>query len=108
MSEARIVLTTIGSAEEGRKLARLLVDRQLAACVNLVPRIESIYRWQGAVDQAEEVLLIIKTTRSAFPKVQETIQENHPYDLPECVSVEVDAGSERYLSWISESVSPQK
>jgi periplasmic divalent cation tolerance protein len=107
MSEARIVLTTAGSAE-GRKVARLLVERHLAACVNIVPRIESIYRWQGAVEQGEEVLLMIKTTRSRFSEVRETIQDNHSYDTPECVSVQIDEGSDKYLNWIAESVSAQK
>jgi periplasmic divalent cation tolerance protein len=108
MSEARIVLTTAGSAEEGRKVARLLVERHLAACVNIVPRIESIYRWQGAVEQGEEVLLMIKTTRSRFSEVREAIQQNHSYDMPECVSVPIDDGSDKYLNWISESVSAQE
>jgi periplasmic divalent cation tolerance protein len=108
MSEARIVLTTTGSPEEARKIARLLVERQLAACVNIVPRVESIYRWQGAVEQAEEHLLVIKTTLAASAGVQKVILKNHSYEVPECICLPIDDGSEKYLQWINESVVADK
>jgi len=103
MSNARIVLTTAGSQEEARKIAHALVDRRLAACVNIVPQVESVYRWQGKVESASEWLLVIKTQASTFEKVRTTIKELHSYDLPECVMLEVTAGSEEYLSWIAEN-----
>jgi periplasmic divalent cation tolerance protein len=103
MSNARIVLTTAGSQEEARKIAHALVDRRLAACVNVVPHVESIYRWQGKVESASEWLLVIKTRTSAFERVRNTIKELHSYDLPECVMLEVAAGSEEYLNWIAEN-----
>ena len=103
MSDARIVLTTTGSQEEARKIAHALVERRLAACVNIVPQIESVYRWQGKVETAAEWLLVIKTQASAFERVRATVKELHSYDLPECVMLEVAAGSNEYLNWIAEN-----
>ncbi|HEY5030700.1 MAG TPA: divalent-cation tolerance protein CutA [Candidatus Angelobacter sp.] len=105
MTNARIVLTTTGSQEEGRKIAQALVDRRLAACVNIVPQIESIYRWQGKIETAEEWLLVIKTQADLFERVRDAVKELHSYDLPEFVMLEVAAGSQEYLSWIAENVS---
>ena len=103
MSDARIVLTTAGSQEEARKIAHTLVDRRLAACVNIVPQIESIYRWQGNVETATEWLLLIKTQAELFERVRDAIKELHSYDLPECVMLEVAAGSHEYLAWIADN-----
>ena len=108
MTEVRIVLTTAESVDEGRKLARLLVECRLAACVNIVPQIESVYRWQGAVEVAGECLLVIKTTAGCFPELKKTILENHSYEVPECMCLPVEDGSEKYLKWVSESVEPSK
>jgi periplasmic divalent cation tolerance protein len=105
MTDKRIILTTAGSEEEARKIARALVERQLAACVNIVPEIISIYRWQGKVEEGDEWLLIVKTTQSAFAEVREAIAQLHSYDLPECISIAVEDGSADYLQWIGESVS---
>lgn len=103
-TRARIVLTTAGSQEEAQKIAQALVERKLAACVNIVPRIESVYRWQDKVESASEWLLMVKTTAERFVAVRDAIKELHSYELPECVMVEVADGSEAYLSWISENV----
>src|SRR5262249_55476187 len=103
MTNARIVLTTAGSAEEARNLAHALVDRNLAACVNIVPQIESVYRWQGKVERASEWLLVIKTQASAFPGVRATIEALHSYEMPECIMLEVSEGSREYLDWIEKS-----
>ena len=104
MTEARIVLSTTGSEEEARKIAHALVDRKLAACVNIVPQIESIYRWQGKVESASEWLLVIKTQARAFERVRALIEELHSYELPECVMLEVGDGAKEYLDWINGSV----
>jgi periplasmic divalent cation tolerance protein len=104
MTDKRLVLCTAGSEEEARKIARALVERQLAACVNIVPQIESIYRWQGQAESAQEWLLLIKTTEEKFPAVRDAIRELHSYDLPECISIAIDDGSHEYLQWIAESV----
>ncbi len=104
MTNARIVLTTAGSAGEARRLAQALVEKRLAACVNIVPQVESVYRWQGKVETATEWLLIVKTTAGAFAAVRDTIRTLHSYDLPECVMLEVSDGEEKYLEWIEASV----
>ena len=104
MTDKRIVLSTAGSEEEARKIARHLIERKLAACVNIVPQIESIYRWQGKVEEARECLLLIKTTAERFPAVRDAFHQLHSYDLPECVAITVEDGSSGYLNWIGESV----
>jgi periplasmic divalent cation tolerance protein len=105
MTDKRIVLTTAASEEEARKIARALVDRRAAACVNIVPQITSIYRWQGNVEEAREWLLIVKTTAAAFGLVRHAIAELHSYDVPECICLTIEDGSPSYLEWIAESVS---
>jgi periplasmic divalent cation tolerance protein len=104
MTDKRIVLSTAGSGEEARKIAEALVERRLAACVNIVGPIHSVYRWKGAVESAPEHLLVIKTTTAAFPRVRDAIRELHSYELPECIMLPVEAGGEEYLKWIEESV----
>ena len=106
MTDKRIVLTTTGSEEEARTIARGLVNRRLAACVNIVPKVTSIYRWQGKVEEANEWLLVVKTTAAAFVQVREAIAELHSYDLPECITLTIEDGSPNYLRWIEEAVSP--
>jgi periplasmic divalent cation tolerance protein len=103
MSNARIVLTTTGSQEEARKIAHALVERRLAACVNIVPQIESTYRWEGKVERSTEWLLLIKTQVDLFERVRDAVKELHSYDLPECVMLELAAGSKEYLDWITEN-----
>jgi periplasmic divalent cation tolerance protein len=104
MTNMRVVLSTAGSQEEARTIARGLVERQLAACVNIIPKIESVYRWQGKVEEAEEFLLIVKTTEAASVQVQDAIREMHSYELPECIVLSITDGSEAYLKWIGSSV----
>jgi len=104
MTDKRIVLTTAGSEEEARKIARHLVERQLAACVNIVSQVTSVYRWQGKVEEAREWLLVVKTTAAAFARVRDAIAELHSYDLPECISLNIEDGASGYLQWIGESV----
>lgn len=104
MTDKRIILSTAGSEEEARKIAHALVERCLAACVNIVGPIQSLYRWKGTVENAAEYMLIIKTTAGAFPRVRDAIQELHSYELPECVMVAIEAGSSGYLDWIDGSV----
>ena len=104
MTDKRIVLSTAGSAEEARKIANHLVENRLAACVNVIPKIESVYRWQGKVESSAEWLLLIKTTVERFPNVCDAIRELHSYDLPECIAIVVEDGSKEYLDWIADSV----
>jgi periplasmic divalent cation tolerance protein len=104
MTNKRFVLSTAASLEEAKKIAHALVDRRLAACINLVPKIMSIYRWEGKVEEAEEYLLLIKTTAEAFPSLREAVRQLHSYDVPECIALTIDDGSEEYLNWITDSV----
>jgi periplasmic divalent cation tolerance protein len=104
MTDKRIVLSTTGSEEEARNIAQHLVERRLAACVNIVPQIESIYRWEGKVESSREWLLLIKTTAERFAAVRAAIQELHSYDLPECVALAIEDGSSGYLQWLENSV----
>ena len=104
MTDHKLVLTTAGSQEEAGKIARALVERRLAACVNIIPQVASVYRWHGKVGEAEEHLLLIKTTSAMFGRVRDAIQELHSYDLPECICLSMEDGSTAYLEWIADSV----
>lgn len=104
-----VVLVTCGSSAEARKIARALVEGRLAACVNIlrVP-VESVYRWEGKVEEAKEALLVIKTSRRRLPALERTIKRLHSYDLPEIIALPIAAGSSDYLAWISDSVAHVK
>jgi|SRR4051794_15746139 periplasmic divalent cation tolerance protein len=104
MTDKVLVLTTSGSDAEARKIANELVERRLAACVNIIPRIQSVYRWEGKIESAEEFLLIIKSTKSRSVDVKAAIRELHSYDLPEYIVISIEDGSAEYLKWIEESV----
>src|SRR6266496_5449105 len=104
MTDKRLVLTTAGSEAEARKIARELVDRRMAACVNIVPRIQSVYRWKGEVEESEEYLLLIKTAESKEEELRQAIGELHAYELPECISIAMESGSADYLKWIEDSL----
>ena len=104
MTDKVIVLTSAGSEAEASKIARALVERKLAACVNIVPKIQSVYRWKGEIEEAEESLLIVKTGRTQQDEVSAAIRELHSYELPECVVLAIDGGSEKYLAWITDSL----
>ena len=108
MTDKRIVLTTTASQEEAQKIARALVGRGLASCVNIVSQVTSIYRWQGNVEETRECLLIAKTTAAAFVQVRDAIAELHSYELPECICLTIEDGSPAYLDWIAESVSAEE
>jgi periplasmic divalent cation tolerance protein len=103
MTNKKLVLSTAGTKEEAQKIARGLVEQLLAACVNIVA-VESIYRWEGEVEQAQEWLLVIKTTDEAFGRVCAAITELHSYEVPECISISVEGGSDEYLQWLGDSV----
>jgi len=104
MTDIRIVLSTAGSQEEARKIAEALVEQRLAACVNIVPGMDSVYRWQGRVETAAEWLLVMKTTAAVFPSLREALRKLHSYDVPECLMLAVEDGDDAYLAWIGESV----
>lgn len=99
-----IALNTCPDEENAGKIARLLVENGLAACVNIVPAIQSVYRWQGKIEQDNEVLLIIKTRPDKFSQLEVLIRENHPYELPEIVAVPIETGLKEYLNWLDKSL----
>jgi periplasmic divalent cation tolerance protein len=102
--EAILILSTFPDAETARRIGRVLVEERLAACVNLVPQIESIYRWEGAVETGTEVLALIKSNSWKFQLIDAKIRELHPYKVPEVISLRIDAGNVAYLRWIDQNV----
>jgi periplasmic divalent cation tolerance protein len=100
------VLTTAGSEEEAGRIAAVLVEKQLAACVQVVGAIVSRYRWQGEVEEGREWQCLVKTTRAAYEAVEAAIREVHSYDEPEIIATPIVAGSAGYLAWIDANVSP--
>ena len=105
MTDKIVVLVTCSSAEEASRIAHALVERRLAACVNIVDGVQSVYRWKGAVEEAAERLLLVKTARSHFEALQSAIRELHSYDVPEIVALPIVEGLEAYLGWIGTSIS---
>jgi periplasmic divalent cation tolerance protein len=101
-----VVLSSVGTAEDAARIARALVERRLAACVNVLPGVRSWYRWKGAVEEDEERLLVIKTRRDRFEALREALVALHPYELPEAIAFPVEAGHAPYLAWLDEAVGP--
>lgn len=104
MHPAIVALSTAPDQETAAKIARALVEEKLAACVNIVPRVRSIYLWQDEVCDETEVLCVIKSNTSALDRLQQRLIELHPYDVPEFVTLEVTAGNLPYLQWLSDAV----
>ena len=101
MTDKIVVLSTCASAEEAQRVARALVEKRLAACVNVIPGVRSVYRWKDAIEDEEEVLLLIKTSRALLEELREEIERLHSYEVPEVIALSVVDGSERYLAWMN-------
>jgi len=101
-----VVLTTCNSEEHGAQLARHLIEHKLAACVNILTGARSFYRWKGEIEQASEVVLVIKSRRDIFEKLREAILHLHSYEIPEVIALPVIDGSDAYLSWIDRELIP--
>lgn len=104
MTDKVVILVTAPSLRESKKIAKHLVEKQLAACVNVSAPIQSVYRWEGNLVDAKEFLLIIKSTRELFREVQAAVQKLHSYETPEIICLPIVDGSEDYLRWVSESL----
>ncbi len=104
MSKALVILCTCPDQDTASRLATGLLEQRLAACVNVLPGIRSIYRWQGAVNEDSEVLMVIKTMQERYRALEEWLVENHPYDVPEVVALPARQVAPEYLAWIGESV----
>jgi periplasmic divalent cation tolerance protein len=105
MTDKIVVLSTCPSAEEAEKIARTLVEKRLAACVNVVPGARSFYRWKGALEEAGEWLLLIKSRRELFPRLRAELESLHSYEVPEAVALPIVDGSPAYLSWLEAELS---
>jgi periplasmic divalent cation tolerance protein len=99
-----VALSTVASAEDAERIARALVEKGVAACVNVVPGVVSFYRWKGRLERDAEVLLVIKTRGERFEELKAALLAEHPYEVPELVALPIAAGHERYLEWLAESV----
>lgn len=104
MPNAIVVLMTAGSREEAVRLAEMLVNSRLAACVQIMPEVESVYFWEGKVERQPETLLVIKTTKDNFDELQREVRALHSYETPEIVALLVTAASAPYLEWLSTTV----
>ena len=100
MTDKIVVLSTCASPEEASQIARALVEKRLAACVNMLPGVRSIYRWKEAVEDEAEILLVIKTSRGLFNQLRIELERMHSYEVPEVIAIPVVEGSERYLAWM--------
>jgi periplasmic divalent cation tolerance protein len=101
-----VVLSAVGAPPDAQRIARALVEERLAACVNVVPGITSIYRWKGTVEQEPELMLVIKTLGERVEQLKARLVELHPYELPELVVIPIGGGHAPYLAWLAEQVQP--
>ena len=101
---ARIVMTTTATPEDARALGKRLVEERLAACASVIPAVESIYRWEGAIEDAKEVLLLLKTVEARLEALEARLIEVHPYRAPEFLVLAVDSGGSKYLEWLTDSL----
>ncbi|VVC82145.1 divalent-cation tolerance protein CutA [Sideroxydans sp. CL21] len=100
MSEVLLVITNLPDRASAERVAEALVIQRVAACVNVLAECASIYRWEGKLEHASEVPLLIKTTRAAYPKLEDALRKLHPYELPEIIALPVDTGLPEYLNWV--------
>jgi periplasmic divalent cation tolerance protein len=104
----RVVLVTCASIAEARRIGRGVVEKRLAACANIVARVESIYRWQGNVERAREALVMLKTTSLRLKELEQEVRRMHSYEAPEFLALPVVSGSQKYLNWLNDSVASEK
>ena len=104
MTDKIVLVTTCESAAEADAIASALVEHRLAACVNILPGVTSVYRWKGSVERAAEIILLIKTSRPMLAKAQAEIERLHSYELPEVIAMPIVDGSERYLEWLEQGL----
>ena len=100
--EVLLVLTNLPDRDSAQRVAEALIENRSAACVNILAACTSVYRWQGKIESASEIPLLIKTTRTAYPRLEATIRAHHPYELPEIIAVPIDMGFPGYLQWVAQ------
>ena len=108
MTDKIVVMVTGGSARECKRIARRLLEKRLVACVNLLPRIRSLYRWQGKIADEPEYLMILKSSRELFPELRKEVEKYHSYSVPEVIALPIIDGAPNYLNWVAECVSPSE
>jgi len=106
--EEIVVLVTVGSQEEAASLSRILVKSGLAACVNIIPGVQSIFKWNGNITEEQEYLLLAKTVRQAFDQLVSIVKANHSYSVPEVIALPIQHGNEEYLTWIRDATKSRK
>ncbi|MGH9959879.1 MAG: divalent-cation tolerance protein CutA [Pyrinomonadaceae bacterium] len=104
-ADAIVVMMTASDRDEARRLADMLVAREMAACVQMIPGMQSVYRWEGKIEEQDEILLIAKTVAAKFAELEKEVRAMHSYETPEIIALPVTAGSERYLEWLTVNVS---
>lgn len=104
MTESIVVFIMAASDDEARRIATSLVDERLAACVNILPGCHSVFRWEGEVQEEDEVLLIVKTRAAVFPALERRVQELHSYHVPEIIALPIERGTQSYLAWLVNQV----
>lgn len=98
-----VVLVTVPRGQKAKKIVKFLLSEKVAACVNIIPKVDSFFRWQGKIDKAKEVLLVIKTRKNLFAKLVKAVRSKHPYTVPEIIALPIISGNKEYLEWICDS-----
>jgi len=106
MEEIVVVIVTVGTEQKGIEIGKALIEERLAACVNLLKGVRSLFLWKGSLTEDQEILMLIKTRRSIFPKLMDRVVELHPYQVPEIIALPVVEGSSSYLQWVAEMTGP--
>ncbi len=107
MTEMLLVFTTFASEEDAARVVRALIEERLIACGNLLPGARSLYRWKGAIEDAREVMVLMKTRKQDWSALLSRLHELHPYETPECIAVRVAAGAPRYMEWLEAALEPE-
>jgi periplasmic divalent cation tolerance protein len=107
MTDALVVFTTFASEADAARVVRQLVEERLVACGNVLPGVRSIYRWKGSVEDAREVMAVLKTRKQDWTALLSRLHELHPYETPECIAVRIAAGAPRYMAWLDEALAPE-
>ena len=105
-TKLQLVLCTVPDRDKAEHIAEVLVTEQLAACVNIIPAVTSVYRWKGAIEKDEELLLLIKTGQDRYQSLEQRIRTLHPYELPEIIAVPIETGQTDYIRWIESNITP--
>jgi len=99
---ALLIISTVPNEDVARNLSKILLEKRVAACVNIIPKVRSNYWWNGSIENSEEIILLIKTTEDKYDQLEDLIRKNHPYELPEIIAFEIKKGFNKYLNWIKD------